>query len=153
MQPDNNSPFERRLDRALKSLPMRPAPRTLLPRVLAEIERRAALPWYRRTWDAWPRSVQVASLIALVLLATGLFYGGWELMLPGAVALGERLGVVFGFIETIGSAGLALLRALPGWLLLIDLKFLVVGALVLLAMIGSCLGIGTFYYRFAFARR
>jgi hypothetical protein len=101
----------------------------------------------------WPRGVQVASLIVLTALAAGLFYGGWELMLPGAVALGEKLGTFFGLFETLSSACLALLRAVPGWLLLLDPRILIAGAVLLLGMVGSCLGIGTFYYRFAFARR
>jgi len=43
------SDWEAHLDRQLRELPDRPAPTTLMPRVLAAIRARA-LPWYQRTW-------------------------------------------------------------------------------------------------------
>jgi hypothetical protein len=153
MHPESDRSFEARLDRSLKSLPILPAPRTLLPRVLAEIGRRAALPWYRHAWDGWPRSLQAASFIALALIATSLSYGSWELLWPGAVALGETLGVVAGFVGTMVSSCLAVLRAVPGWVLQLDLRILMAGLALLLALAASCLGVGTFFYRFAYARR
>lgn len=153
MQPDQPSPFEHQLERALKSLPLNPAPPSLLPRVLAEIVRRSSLPWYRCAWDVWPRGVQIASLVALTALAIGLFYSGWELILPGTVALGEKLATVFGVLEALGSACRALIRAVPGWLLLLNPKILIAAAVLMFAMLGGCLGIGTVYYRFAFVRR
>lgn len=47
---------------ALTRLPAPAAPPTLLPRVLAAIQRR---PWYARAWTTWPRPMQVASLAVL----------------------------------------------------------------------------------------
>lgn len=57
-------------DQALRQLPARPAPGDLVPRVLAEIRRRAKAPWYRRPWLQWPATHRWGSG---VLLATSFF--------------------------------------------------------------------------------
>lgn len=54
--------------RALTNLPAPVAPPTLLPRVLAAVQRR---PWYERAWTTWPRPLQAASLAALSGLVVG----------------------------------------------------------------------------------
>jgi hypothetical protein len=73
---DPNDALERLLDRTLHELPLRRAPVTLESRVFAELERRAALPWWRRSFAHWPLVARGAFLVicgALVLLA---FLGG-----------------------------------------------------------------------------
>ena len=59
---DNSDDLERLIDRTLRALPPRQAPRTLESRVLAELERRAALPWWRQQFAYWPRAVRLAFL-------------------------------------------------------------------------------------------
>lgn len=54
--------LEREIGQALRSLPAPRAPRTLLPRVLAAVQR----PWYARAWRRWPVEAQLASAIGLV---------------------------------------------------------------------------------------
>jgi hypothetical protein len=61
---DNPDDLERRIDRTLRALPPRQAPRSLESRVLAELERRAALPWWRQQFAYWPRTVRLAFLLA-----------------------------------------------------------------------------------------
>jgi hypothetical protein len=70
--------LERRVDRELRQLPPPVAPRTLLPRVLAAVDASANRPWYTRAWFTWPIGWQIASILALVILAAGLW------MLPPA---------------------------------------------------------------------
>jgi hypothetical protein len=68
--------LERLLDRTLHELPLRRAPPTLESRVFAEINRRAALPWFRRSFAHWPlvaRAVFMLICAALIRLA---FLGG-----------------------------------------------------------------------------
>jgi hypothetical protein len=63
--------LRRVVDHALRDLPHRPAPATLQARVRAELRRRAALPWWRRSFAYWPtlaRSAFVAVCIALTAL-------------------------------------------------------------------------------------
>jgi hypothetical protein len=73
---DPENKLERRLDRTLRELPMRRAPATLETRVLGELHRRAALPWWRLSFTHWPliaRAVFVAICGVSIRLA---FLGG-----------------------------------------------------------------------------
>jgi hypothetical protein len=68
--------LQRTLDRMLQELPLRRAPATLEARVFGELERRAALPWWRRSFGHWPmlaRAVFIVICAALIRLA---FVGG-----------------------------------------------------------------------------
>lgn len=58
--------LERQIGEALRKLPPRSAPPTLLPRVLTAV---GALPWYQRSWFAWPRSARLLSAAAAVVVA------------------------------------------------------------------------------------
>jgi hypothetical protein len=64
---DPDDPFAR----ALAELPALPAPRSLLPRVLAASEELSRRPWYAHTWRSWPLALQVLSLALLLLVAAG----------------------------------------------------------------------------------
>lgn len=54
--------------RRLARLPTPAAPATLLPRVLAAIERTGLRPWYRRPWEEWRPAAQAASMATLAAL-------------------------------------------------------------------------------------
>jgi len=68
--------LEASIHRVLRALPDRKAPASLEARVLAELGRRAALPWWRKSFAYWPFPVRaaffVASAVAAALIATGL---------------------------------------------------------------------------------
>jgi hypothetical protein len=68
-EPDEQ--LERTVDRALAALPLRRAPSTLEARVLGELQRRAALPWWRRSFAHWPMSAR-AAFLALCAVSMGL---------------------------------------------------------------------------------
>lgn len=78
--------LERLVEHTLRDLPARAAPRSLVARVHSELARRAALPWWRRSFSYWPALVRgafvliCASLIALSVL------GGARWMAAGQVA-------------------------------------------------------------------
>lgn len=91
--------LEQFIQEKLRSLPPRPAPRSLEARVLAALERQALVPWYHRSWAYWPAAmrlgfVTVASGFAAVAVAA--FY----LMRQGAesgalaAAFSERFSVL-----------------------------------------------------------
>jgi hypothetical protein len=75
-QNDSQEALERLLDQALKELPLRRAPATLQSKVLAELERRAALPWWRRSFGHWPRSARAAFLLLCAALVGVALIGG-----------------------------------------------------------------------------
>jgi hypothetical protein len=68
--------LERLLDRALHGLPLRRAPVTLESRVFGELERRAALPWWRRSFAHWPPLARAIFLVICGALIKLAFLGG-----------------------------------------------------------------------------
>ena len=68
--------MEAKTHRILRGLPNRKAPSGFEARVLAEITRRAALPWWKKSFAHWPSAVRVAflglSVLAAVLLVAGI---------------------------------------------------------------------------------
>ncbi len=75
-----NSPLESKieqmLDRAGRAMPLRRAPASLESRVLGEIERRAALPWWQRSFEQWPPVARSAFLLTCGVLAVLALTGG-----------------------------------------------------------------------------
>jgi hypothetical protein len=62
----NGDKLEHLIHRTLRDLPGRTAPRSLEQRVLAEIARRAALPWWRKSFTHWPVPARAAFLVLLI---------------------------------------------------------------------------------------
>jgi hypothetical protein len=73
---DPNDPLQQLLDRTLRELPLRRAPPTLEARVIGELERRAALPWWRRSFAHWPLLARAAFLVICGALIRLAFLGG-----------------------------------------------------------------------------
>ena len=61
--------FDPIVDDALRTLPAPKAPASLLPRIMAAVERHAARAWYLRGWRAWPLGWQVAAAALFVAIA------------------------------------------------------------------------------------
>lgn len=92
-EPPSSERLERLIDDACRALPERRAPRTLEQRVLAEVARRAALPWWRRSFVHWPAAARgaftllLAGAVALVLMATASIADGFAAAeIPAVVA-------------------------------------------------------------------
>ncbi|HEX5071066.1 MAG TPA: hypothetical protein VFV78_12695 [Vicinamibacterales bacterium] len=68
--------LDRELDRQLHALPVAPAPRTLLPRVMAAVPRVTPAPWYSRPWFTWPYALRVTSAAAVIVTIAALAGGG-----------------------------------------------------------------------------
>jgi hypothetical protein len=64
------------LDRAGRAMPLRRAPPSLESRVLGELERRAALPWWRRSFEQWPAAARSAFLLVCGILVVLALSGG-----------------------------------------------------------------------------
>ena len=83
--------LERLIDRELRALPPPPAPRTLLPRVMAAVDASRHQPWYSRAWRTWPIGWQVASVALLVGVVAGA-----AALLPALRSAATALSVVAG---------------------------------------------------------
>lgn len=79
MTPDHNpDPIEQAVHRALRELPARRAPQSLEQRVLAELSRRAALPWWRKSFVHWPAIARLGFVVvSAALIRVALLAGTW----------------------------------------------------------------------------
>jgi hypothetical protein len=82
--PDHEEKMEQLIHRTLRELPPRRAPNTLAQRVLGELQRRAALPWWRKSFGHWPIAARAgfilfsAGIIRLALMLNGWVRAGVE---------------------------------------------------------------------------
>jgi len=75
---DEEQGLERLLDRTLRELPLRRAPPSLEARVFAELRRRAALPWWRRSFAYWPPLARAGFVVAcMALVGLAFMEGAW----------------------------------------------------------------------------
>ncbi len=142
--------LESLIGRELKSLPALDAPGTLAPRVMAALAARAALPWYHRAWQTWPRTGQIFSLAALAAVFAGVAVAGGHLFPAGTArptgGLFATVSLAASLLATVGEALLLTVKHLhPAWV--------AAGLLVLSAGWLSCLGLGTAIFRLAVPRR
>jgi hypothetical protein len=94
--------LEQAVHRELRALPLRPAPRTLEARVLAEIERRAAIAWYHRSWSYWPAAVRAAFLFvgtAFAAVAIAAFFQWSQGAAAGTIA--DNIATGFGWVTRL----------------------------------------------------
>ncbi len=115
MNPDPNEKLAQSIDRALRALPPRRAPSSLEQRVRAEIARRAALPWWRRSFADWPLAARggffaLSALSIYVLLALSGAVPAPDGALATPLAWVEAGAAVARFI---GGVGETVLRSLP----------------------------------------
>ena len=136
---DIDDKLERLLQRELSALPLRRAPGTLESRVLGELARRAALPWWQRSFANWPVGPRVIFVLICVALIGATFLGGVSAVL-GVRSLTEVGALLLSWIQpalvvAASAGGLAalLLRLIPPlWLY----GSLAVGAMLYVMLFG-----------------
>ena len=105
---DKEQGLERAVDQALKGLPLRRAPSTLESRVINELQRRAALPWWRVSFAHWPAAPRVAFVITCIALVAATILGGVSAFV-GVGSLNEMAALVLSwahpFLAVLSSAG------------------------------------------------
>jgi hypothetical protein len=84
MNPDDQDKLEASIHRVLRRLPDRKAPFSLEARVMAELGRRAALPWWRKSFAHWPAAVRAVFFLVAGLAAA--------LVVAGIFVLGQSTG-------------------------------------------------------------
>jgi hypothetical protein len=149
--PNRHEKLEHFIQQTLRDLPNRRAPHTLERRVLAEIARRAALPWWRKSYAYWPAPVRAAFFVGSAAIAALVVAGIFTLTRgsAGTETLGQiaaQLGGIRSFFETVFDKIVMIVRAIPPlWLY---------GGI---ALIASCyltlIGIGAVAYRTLRAHR
>jgi hypothetical protein len=114
--------LERLLDDALRTLPAKPAPRTLESRVLGELARLASQPWWRRSFVHWPAAARVAWVTACgVLIGITLLGGPWTTAVGSLQGTGTTSTWIRHAAMTTGTVAnllASLADAIPaGWVL------------------------------------
>lgn len=92
------------MGRLLRSLPPRRAPASLGGRVMAEIARRAALPWWRKSFAHWPAAVRalfVGAAVAAAALSVGGLFLLWQT--PGGHQITNGVAGAYAWAITVGG--------------------------------------------------
>ncbi len=146
--PDHQS-LERFTDAVLRDLPPRRAPASFEARVLAELERRAAQPWWQSSYRDWPAIVRIAFLAACVALgslavrATEWLFGRSASTISG---IESDLSPAAASVKATASAFSFIVHSIPSvW---------IYGAIAVMAVMYIVLfGIGAAAYRTLYANR
>lgn len=156
--PDNHEKLERLIHRTLRDLPPRRAPRTLESRVLAELDRLAALPWWRQNFAHWPVAARLAFLVAsagvvkVVLMAVVWTMAGYD-NAQFASAFAPQFTVLHALTDFTGSLAHTFADTCSAVLRNIPPLWLYGGAAAIAAMYAALFGIGAAAYRTLHASR
>ena len=152
--PDPKEALERVIHRTLRELPLRQAPVSLEQRVLAEIARRVALPWWHKSFAHWP--VPARALFIVVLAAVV------KLVLVGAVWIMAGFDVgqfreAFATQLTWVESGMVVVDALRDFCDIIarnlPMPWIYAGLAFIAVMYSALFGLGAAAYRTLYARR
>jgi hypothetical protein len=150
ISPESDRNLEQFIARTLRDQPPRRAPRSLEERVLAELERRAALPWWRQDFAHWPIAMRGVFVAASAALAAALV---WVLAGLDTTRAVDTVSAGFAWVATVRgvAAGIVNFGAIvvsgisPGWLY---------GSLItIVALYGALVGLGTAAYRTLYTNR
>jgi hypothetical protein len=145
---ERHEQFEQLITRVLRDQPPLQAPPSLEANVLREIERRAALPWWRRSFADWPQLARIALLLALVgVVKLALEALVWlTTSVRGsqvATAIEQPVDALHAFsnvAKSLGTAAELLISAIPS-------QWLYAGLLLGVAMYVALFGVGAAVYR------
>lgn len=140
-QPD---PLEKPLDAVFRALPERCAPAALEARVLAELTRLAARPWWRRSYTHWPRAARVATLLFSAGTMAVFAVLSFELMRGPGSEFAARVGARF---HEAWITGRVLFEAAQSLIGVIPPLWLIGGAGLLACIYGTLFGLGAAAYR------
>jgi hypothetical protein len=116
---DSEQKLERALTQALEGLPLRRAPSTLELRVVDELERRAALPWWRVSFTHWPAVPRVAFVAVCIALVAATILGG-VFAFAGDRSFDQAAALVLSWVQpflavmsSAGGVATLLVRVIP----------------------------------------
>lgn len=102
--------LEQQIHAVLRDQPPRRAPLSLEARVLGEIARRQALPWWRKSIAYWPQSMRLGFIVLSSALVVGGLLGSMHLAgMLTAQTFAPVVDPVVGGIATLRAAGVVLL--------------------------------------------
>ncbi len=146
--------LEKLIHQTLRSLPARRAPLSLESRVRAAIEARAALPWWKQSFTAWPVAARVAFLISSAGIAKlAIMAVVWAMAGFDGAQLANAFSTQFAWVQTvsgvftvIGNFFGTVYRAIPP-------LWLYGGLAAVAALYAALFGLGATAYRLLYANR
>ncbi|MGA2854744.1 MAG: hypothetical protein ABSE90_11530 [Verrucomicrobiota bacterium] len=153
-----NAEYEKQLEagirRELDALGELEAPPEIARRVMRVIEQRAALPWYRRQWQAWPLVLRGASLVGLLAAFAFICFGSSQLARFATLSpAAQEVSGWFSLANAAWNAVNVLANAVELAFRSLGPAVLIASAVMLLFCYAACFGLGTIYWRLAYARR
>lgn len=133
----------------LREQPLRRAPMSLETRVLGEIARRQALPWWHKSYAYWPQPVRLAFvLVSVAMLVIGVL--GYIQVFGGASieSLAPLVQPVSAAVATLRAAGNALWELVRPLAPSISTQWLYIAVAVVGASYAMLVGVGATAYRF-----
>ena len=143
-------PGDDRVSRALTQLPVRRAPNTLLPRVMAAVQAWVGRPWYQRAWFTWPIGWQLATVGSLVLMAVSTWE--WAPTLELGATLARMLPASPQPLAPETASSLSALRVAAGVLWQGLQPIFVIAFVIVVAMTSACLAAAVALNRAVFGR-
>lgn len=151
---DEQKKMEQLIHRTLRTLPPRRAPAALEQRVLAEILRRAELPWWRKSFLHWPLAARATFVVLSAgLVKIALIFGAWTMSGVDGAPFQQAFAQPLSWMENI----LAVFRAVTGFceiiLRNIPVVWLYVGCAFFGTMYLALFGLGAAAYKAIHTRR
>jgi hypothetical protein len=151
---NNDHHLERAIHRTLRELPPRPAPRSLEQRVLAEIARRAALPWWRKSFVHWPVPARAGFSVLLIgAVKVALMAAVWVMAGFDVAQFRDAFATQFAWIES----GLVVARAISDFFTImfrnIPALWIYAGLAFIAMMYATLFGLGAAAYKALYAER
>lgn len=145
---DRDEQLETFIGRVLRDQPPLQAPASLMDNVLREIELRAVLPWWRKSFMHWPQLARIALLVALVGIAKfALDAFVWLTMSVRDSNVATAIEQPVSWVHSISSIGRSLGTAAEALVTAIPPVWLYSGLLLGLAMYVALFGVGAAVYR------
>jgi hypothetical protein len=150
MDENREKRLEALIHRELRQLPERPAPATLVHRVMLAVHARAKRQWWERSWVSWPLGVQIISL-AVLLAGAGLisYFLGAAWHGVNVTSISSGLVESFAWLKPIWEIVAALIGAVNVIFRVTSQQFLLIGATVVTVAYVTCVGLGTVCVRVA----
>lgn len=112
MNPRDEQHLEELIHRTLRELPPLAAPPSLESRVFAELTRRAARPWWRKSFAHWPLAARAAFFVISALIVALLIAGLLALSRGDGAQFVDQLGTRFAWLTGLRDAASALVEAI-----------------------------------------
>jgi hypothetical protein len=143
--------LEQVITEALRGIPARRAPANLESRVLGELQRRAMLVWWRRSFMHWPAAARTAFVVLNIALVAATFLNGFS-NLVGGRSFTDFIAMMMSwmrpFLTVLSSVG----GLTPAFLNAIPSTWLYVGVMLSVALYAVFFGLGAAAYRTLYLR-